>query len=96
MLFVVDLSNKEELPVDANNDLENKVHGSRLRWVTRFHERIRSTHGTLRNSIGFLPSALFRSLSFLINYYSLGSLLELFYFKGNIKVFIFCATSYFI
>uniref|UniRef100_A0A0N5AJC7 Bromodomain adjacent to zinc finger domain protein 1A n=1 Tax=Syphacia muris TaxID=451379 RepID=A0A0N5AJC7_9BILA len=40
-----DLHNKEELPLDANNDLDNKVHGERIKSVTKFHEKIRLTHG---------------------------------------------------
>uniref|UniRef100_A0A915BX97 WAC domain-containing protein n=1 Tax=Parascaris univalens TaxID=6257 RepID=A0A915BX97_PARUN len=41
----VDLSNKEELPMDTNTDLDNKVHGERIRQATAFHERVRLTHG---------------------------------------------------
>lgn len=44
-LVSVDLSNKEELPMDTNTDLDNKVHGERIRQATAFHESVRLTHG---------------------------------------------------
>ncbi|OZC11716.1 Bromodomain protein [Onchocerca flexuosa] len=39
-----DLSNKEEIPLDAN-DIDHKIYGLKIREATILHENIRLTHG---------------------------------------------------
>ncbi|EJW82007.1 bromodomain containing protein, partial [Wuchereria bancrofti] len=42
------LSNKEEIPVDAN-DIDHKIYGPEIRQATILHEDIRLTHGNARH-----------------------------------------------
>lgn len=44
LLFLANLSNKEEIPLDAN-DIDHKIYGSEIRQATMLHENIRLTHG---------------------------------------------------
>lgn len=39
------LNNKEEIPPDANVDIDHKVHGAEIRQATMLHESVRLTHG---------------------------------------------------
>lgn len=57
IFFSANLNNKEEIPPDANVDIDHKVHGAEIRQATMLHESVRLTHGKYAcNSICLLSA----------------------------------------